>query len=210
MLSRLLSWLSRLLSRGTSTPSTSASSGTPPSVPASSPASSGNPSSKESDFRRALDRVLQHEGGYVDHPHDPGGATRYGITERVARSHGYTGSMRELPLSVARDIYRADYWDAVGADRFPPALAFQLFDAAVNHGTGTAIRLLQRAVGVTDDGIAGPVTMRAVEAFDDAELVLRYNATRLEYYTSLSHWPTFGRGWSRRVAGNLRHAGEDL
>ena len=209
MLSQMLSWLSRVLSKRPSTLPTSNTPHTPASQRPSSPASFDSPNSTETEFRRALDRVLRHEGGYVNHKDDPGGATRYGITERVARQHGYDGDMRELPMSVARDVYRQSYWDAVNADQFHPALAFQLFDAAVNHGPSTAIKLLQRSVAVTDDGVYGPVTARAVEGATLVDVLLRFNATRLEYYTSLDTFSAFGRGWTRRVAGNLRYAAED-
>ena len=160
-------------------------------------------------FETIIERILAHEGGFVDHPRDPGGATNFGITERVARASGYRGHMRNLPRETAIDIYRAQYWDRVQGDKLPDAVAFQVVDAAVNHGIGNAVRWLQRAAGVADDGIIGPVTLAAVRKADPADLVLLFNAIRLEFYASLSTFPTFGRGWTRRVAGNLRLAAED-
>lgn len=151
------------------------------------------------DIERALEILLRHEGGYSDHPLDPGEATMYGITERVARRHGYTGHMRDLPLSVATAIYRADYWAPIKADRLPGALRFHVFDAAVNSGPAMAITWLQRAAGVTADGIIGPVTLKAAQGVTSA----RYSALRLRFMTSLETWPAFGKGWARRIADNL-------
>lgn len=160
-------------------------------------------------FDAIIDRILAHEGGYVNHPSDPGGATNFGITERVARAAGYKGDMRKLPRATAVDIYRTQYWARVQGDKLPPEVAFQVVDAAVNHGTGNAIRWLQRVVRVADDGIIGPVTLAAVTKADPADLVLLFNASRLEFYASLTTFAQFGRGWCRRVAANLRHAAED-
>lgn len=160
-------------------------------------------------FDRLIGRVLAHEGGYVDHPKDPGGATNFGITERVAREWGYKGHMRDLPREVAVAIYRQRYWERVQGDKLPDAVAFQVLDAAVNHGTGNAIRWLQKAAGVAEDGSIGPVTLAAVRKADPDDLVLMFNAIRLDFYTSLTTFATFGRGWTRRVAANLRLAAQD-
>ena len=159
---------------------------------------------------KAIERVLAHEGGFVDHPSDPGGATNYGITERVARDYGYKGSMRTLPRATAIEIYRKQYWDAVHGDHLPFAVAFQVFDAAVNHGAGNAKRWLQQALGVTADGAIGPITLAAAKRADPAALILKFNEIRLKFYASLTTFGTFGRGWSRRLAENLRIAASDL
>lgn len=160
-------------------------------------------------FDMAFERLIGHEGGYVNHPDDPGGETNWGITLRTAREAGYTGSMRDLTRDRAREIYRVAYWQRARCDEFDGAIAFQVFDAAVNHGIGNAIRFLQRAVGVADDGTMGPVTMAAVKAMSVTDVLARFNAARLTFYTNLSTWPTFGRGWARRVAGNLNYAADD-
>lgn len=157
-----------------------------------------------------IQRVLEHEGGYANHPTDPGGETMYGITVATARRHGYRGKMRDLPLATAVAIFRDDYWHAVRGDALPPAVAFQAFDACVNSGPGNAIRWLQRAAGVADDGIIGPRTLAAVAAAPAYAVVLAMNAERLSFLTMLSTWGKFGAGWSRRIAGNLRYAVEDL
>jgi lysozyme family protein len=151
-------------------------------------------------FNQAFDELLRHEGGFSDHAADPGGKTRYGITEVVARAHGYRGDMRELPLDAARLIYRAAYWDAVRADELPAGVRYAVFDAAVNSGVRQAVRWLQRALDVSDDGVLGPRTMASAQAQDPEALLRRMLAQRLNFMTSLSTWPSFGRGWARRIA----------
>lgn len=160
-------------------------------------------------FATMIDRVLSHEGGYVNHPKDPGGETNWGVTIGVARENGYTGPMRTMPRSEAIRIYRRAFWDRVGGDNLPAEVVFQVFDAAVNHGIGNAVRWMQRTVGAAEDGRVGPLTLRAVKAYDTADFVLRFNAIRLRFYTSLSTFATFGRGWTNRVAGNLDLAARD-
>lgn len=154
-------------------------------------------------FEKAFDILLGHEGGFVDHPKDPGGATRYGVTQLVARKYGYRGDMKEFPLSEAKIIARAAYWDEVEADSMPDAIRFDLFDGAYNSGPVQAIKWLQRAATADDDGVIGPKTLAAVRAADPQKLAKRYNGFRLMFLTDLGTWPTFGRGWARRVAHNL-------
>lgn len=156
-------------------------------------------------FDSLIDRVLSHEGGHVNDSRDPGGETKFGIAKR---SYPLL-DIKNLTRSQAVEIYRRDFWQRVNGDSLPPSVAFQVLDAAVNHGIGNAVRWLQRAVGVADDGVIGPVTMAAVKRMDAADLVLQFNAERLEFYTKLSTWDAFGRGWARRLAGNLRYAAAD-
>lgn len=162
------------------------------------------------DFNTAFDRLIGNEGGYVNDPNDPGGETNWGITADVARANGYTGAMRDMPRDVARTIYQALYWTAAKCDQLPPAVAFQVFDAAVNHGVGQAVKFLQRAVGVAPDGVIGAQTLAAARNAAPAALVMRFNAEREEFYTGLRTWPDFGKGWSRRVAANLRYGAQDV
>lgn len=161
------------------------------------------------DFKQAFDRLIGHEGEYVNHPADPGGETMFGVTARVALAHGYSGPMRSLSRDKAREIAKAAYWDRVQADQYDGAIGFQVFDAAYNHGIETAVRLLQRAIGVADDGHFGPVSLAALKRMSVTDVLARFNAERLEFYTKLSTWPEFGKGWARRVAGNLRYQAED-
>lgn len=154
-------------------------------------------------FEKAFEKLLGHEGGFVDHPRDPGGATRYGITQRVARAHGYQGDMRELPVAEAKRIARVAYWDAVRADEVPDAVRYDLFDAAYHSGPEQATKWLQRAAGVDDDGKLGPKTLLAVRVADPQLLAKRFNGHRLRFLTDLKTWDAFGKGWARRVAANL-------
>lgn len=151
-------------------------------------------------FDQAFTTLLKHEGGFSDHAADPGGKTRFGITEAVAREVGYRGDMRELPLDIAKRIYKDRYWDAVRADELPEAVHYAVFDAAVNSGVRQAALWLQRAVGAKDDGIIGPKTLAAVRAADPERLLRQMLAQRLRFMTGLSNWPAFGRGWARRIA----------
>lgn len=151
-------------------------------------------------FDQAFKMLIQHEGGFSNHAADPGGATRFGVTEAVAREAGYRGDMRELPLDLAQRIYKERYWDAVRAEELPAAVRYAIFDAAVNSGPRQAIRWLQRAVGAKDDGILGPVTMALVRDSNQEKLVRVVLAERLRFMSTLSNWPAFSRGWARRIA----------
>ena len=152
-------------------------------------------------FEAAFAALIGNEGGYSDHPDDPGGATMWGVTERVARRHGYQGPMRELPLDQAKAIARAEYWDPHLCDQFDARIAFVLFDAAYNGGP--AARWLQQAVGTAQDGVIGAQTIGAARASDPLAVVQRMTAYRLQYLAGLPGWITFGRGWARRIANNL-------
>jgi lysozyme family protein len=152
------------------------------------------------EFDEAYHILLGHEGGYSNHAADPGGETMWGVTKRVAQANGYTGPMRDLPLEVAKRIYRSMYWAPVRAQELPPTLRYPVFDAAVNSGTGQAIRWLQRALGVADDGRIGPITLAAAQRADAEQVLRRMLGARLRFMTDLSSWPHFGRGWARRVA----------
>ena len=156
-------------------------------------------------FDYFIERVLTHEGGYVNDPRDPGQETRWGISKR---SYPQV-DIRNLTRAQAVDIYRRDFWQRVRGDELPREFAFQALDAAVNHGIGNAVRWMQRAAGVADDGVIGPVTLAAVQRAQAADLVLRFNAERLRFYAKLTTFSVFGRGWVNRVAGNLDHAAAD-
>lgn len=156
-------------------------------------------------FDAFIDRVLSHEGGYVNDPRDPGGETNFGIAKRSYPSVDIKGLTRDAAIA----IYRRDFWSRVQGDKLPRAFAFQALDAAVNHGIGNAVRWMQRAAGVADDGIIGPLTLAAVGRADPADLVLKFNAERLRFYAKLSTFDAFGRGWVNRVAGNLDYAAGD-
>lgn len=157
-------------------------------------------------FEQAFERLLGHEGGFVDNPDDPGGATKWGITERVARAHGYQGPIRDLPVAVARGIAKIAYWDAVRADALPDAVRYAVFDAAYHSGPVQSVKWLQRALGVADDGRLGPQTLAACAAADPHALRAKLLAQRLAFLTDLPTWKTFGRGWARRMADLMEAA----
>lgn len=151
---------------------------------------------------RALTLLLEHEGGYSDHPRDKGGKTRYGITEKVARDHGYEGDMKDFPWSTAEFIYRVDYWDKIRADQLPAELRFHVFDCAVNSGPARAIRILQKCAGVESDGIIGKVTIAAAQNVTPKQ----YTEARREFMRGLKDYDVFGKGWENRLNKNLRLA----
>lgn len=154
-------------------------------------------------FDQSFEKLIGHEGGFVDHKSDPGGATNYGVTQAVARANGYMGDMRDFTLAASKAIYRRQYWDAVRADELPAEVRFDVFDGAVNSGVGQSIRWLQRAAGAEADGVLGPQTLAAVGALPGPIVAARYNGHRLMFMTGLKTWPVFGGGWARRIAGNL-------
>lgn len=160
-------------------------------------------------FDEVFERTMGHEGGYVNNPKDPGGETIWGITIATARVNGYTGAMRYMKRDQAKEIYRKAYWERAKCAQYNSAIGFQMFDAAVNHGIGNAIRILQRAVGVADDGLIGKITLSAINQKSLDDVLVLFNAERLEFYAKLKTFPEFGRGWTRRVASNLRYAAGD-
>ena len=158
-----------------------------------------------SPFDVAFDRLLGSEGGYSNNPADPGGETNWGISKRSYPNV----DIKALTRVGAKAIYERDFWNRIHAEELPDGVAFQVFDFAVNSGIETAVRHLQRAVGVAEDGYWGPVTRAAVAAMSESDIIMRFVASRLDFWTSLSTWSTFGRGWSRRAASDLRYGSED-
>lgn len=159
-----------------------------------------------SNFDKAFDLLIGNEGGYVNNQADPGGETNWGITRTVAVDNGYDGSMKLMPKETAKQIYKKMYWDKLQCDQLSFVVAFQLFDAGVNHGNSQAVKFLQRALSVVDDGVIGAKTIAATNSLDDLQIVMLFNAERIEFYSSLKTFSTFGKGWVRRVASNLKLA----
>lgn len=151
-------------------------------------------------FLTAFEKLLKHEGGFSNHKDDKGGATRYGVTEAVAREAGYRGDMRELPLDLAQRIYKDKYWDAVQAELLPPDVRYIVFDGAVNSGVAQSAKWLQRACGAKDDGVIGPQTIRAANSLSTDGIKRKMLAQRLRFMATLANWPAFGRGWANRIA----------
>ena len=152
-----------------------------------------------------LIRILGHEGGYSDDPDDPGGKTRWGISQRA---YPYL-DIANLPVEYAAEIYRRDYLKPLQWDRYHDGVAYQLLDFGVNSGPKTAIKRLQREIGVKDDGVVGPVTIARIGALSESDLIMVLIANRIEFMTDLKNWPEHGRGWMRRMAKNLRYGAED-
>lgn len=154
-------------------------------------------------FDKASEELIRlREGDYANHPKDPGGKTRWGITEAVARNHGYRGEMEELPLDFAVAIYKESYWPDL-FDALSYTLSYQLFDSNVNHGVHATARMAQQVVRVRVDGIMGPVTSDALKRVDEKYFIAVFNAKRLRLMRDLKHWDAFSRGWVLRIAENL-------
>lgn len=166
-------------------------------------------------FSICLSRTLNHEGGYVNHPRDPGGATNFGITQRTYDSWRVaqvkiTRPVKHINKDEVQDIYKQYYWSAVKGDHLPAGLDYVVFDAAVNSGVQQSTKWLQTALGVRVDGMIGPVTLTAAAQADTADVILKCIALRQTFLKGLPHWNTFKNGWTRRVAsveaGALRDA----
>lgn len=156
-------------------------------------------------YETAVDRVLKHEGGYVFNARDPGGETKFGISKRSYPDV----DIRALTLDDAKAIYHRDFWLPCGQG-LDNELKYQVFDAAVNHGIGNAVRMLQRAVGVVDDGWWGENSQRAYTNMQKTDVAMRFLAERLEFMRKLKTFQTFGAGWCGRIVQNMRYAAEDL
>lgn len=165
-------------------------------------------------FDDALKAILHHEGGYVDHPKDPGGRTNLGCTQRVWEE--WVGhpvdekAMRGLTPELVAPLYKAKYWDRIKGDELPTGVDYVVFDAAINSGPGRAAKWLQTVVGAVPDGAIGAGTLAKVAAMPAADIVEKYQETRLQFLQSLQTWDTFGKGWGRRVAEVEDAAGKML
>lgn len=157
-------------------------------------------------FETVFPILLKQEGGYVNNPHDPGGITNLGVTKRVweAWVHHPVGEadMRALTPSAVAPLYRVQYWNGIGGDNLPPALALCVFDFAVNSGVSRAARYLQSIVGVNQDGHIGPGTLAALNTWITtnslSEAVRRYMNDRRSFYKGLPTFGVFGKGWLNR------------
>jgi lysozyme family protein len=152
-------------------------------------------------YPQALKQVLKYEGGYVDHPKDPGGPTNKGVTQAVydnwRKSQNLSiQSVRAIADSEVAAIYKNLYWDRISGDLLPSGVDFAVFDFAVNSGVSRAAKTLQAVVGVTQDGVIGPATIQATKTYVAMSITNR----RLAFMQSLSIWSTFGKGWSARIA----------
>jgi lysozyme family protein len=159
----------------------------------------------KNNFELSLKKVIEHEGGYVNHPADPGGMTNLGVTKRVWEE--WVGhpvdekEMRSLTVEQVAPLYKRKYWDAIHGDQLPTGLDYCLFDTAINSGVGRASKFIQEMVGVAADGAIGNKTLLAIGQFKDVKMLIdEYCDKRLDFLQKLKTWPVFGKGWGRRVA----------
>ena len=150
-----------------------------------------------------LSVTLEYEGGWSDHPKDPGGATMMGVTlatYRRWRPGATKDDLRAIGTADLEKIYRVDYWNPARADDLPAGVDLSVFDFGVNSGVSRAAKHLQAVAGVKQDGVIGPATVAKVKSMDAASVVKSVCARRLSFVRGLRTWTTFGRGWSRRIA----------
>lgn len=156
-------------------------------------------------FKRALPLVLKHEGGFVDHPKDPGGATNKGVTiatfRRYVKANATVADLKRISDEQVATVYYRHYWSAVNAAALPAGLDYAVFDFAVNSGPSRAAKFLQALVGAKQDGRIGPATIEAVAAFETRFLINALCDKRTAFLKRLPTWKTFGKGWTSRVSG---------
>jgi lysozyme family protein len=151
----------------------------------------------------AMVALMKHEGGFVNHPRDPGGMTNLGVTQRVWEE--WVGhpvgekEMRALTPAIVAPMYKKKYWDKVAGDALPSGVDLAVFDFAVNSGPGRAAKMLQRVLDVKQDGDIGLNTLEKALSIDSSKLIADYNDARLAFLKSLPTWPDFGNGWETRV-----------
>jgi lysozyme family protein len=161
-------------------------------------------------YDASLARVLKHEGGYTNHPSDPGGPTNFGITihdyRRYIKASGTAADVRAMKLADAAKIYRARYWHALRCDELPAGLDYAVFDYGVNSGIGRAAKVMQRLLGIGAGTAMTDTVIAAVRDTRPSALIGRLCDERLAFLKSLRTWPVFGVGWGRRVAEVRRDA----
>lgn len=165
-----------------------------------------------SNWDKSFDHVIAHEGGFTNDPRDPGnklpdgraGSTMWGCTQ--ANWEAYVGhkvtqdDMKALKKEDVKPLYKKNYWDAVKGDDLPSGVDYAAFDFAINAGPGASKRMIQRALGVAADGAIGPATMAAIKAANGKEFLQKFSDAKTAFYQSLPTFPTYGKGWLRRVA----------
>jgi lysozyme family protein len=154
-----------------------------------------------SNFQECLDLVLKSEGGWVNHPSDPGGETNLGVTKRVWEE--YVGhpvdSLKKLTKDDVAPLYELKYWRPCYCEVLPRGLDFVVFSMGVNAGPGRSVKLLQQSIGCVPDGVIGPRTRELISSSNGSTLIAKFSETRREYYRSLKTFPIFGKGWLNRV-----------
>ena len=158
----------------------------------------------QSNWKQSFELMLKSEGGYVNHPSDPGGRTNLGVTQATWENwigrQSDEAEMRSLTPNKVESMYRKKYWDAVRGDELKVGIDYLMFDFAVNAGAGRAIKTLQTAIGVPVDGGFGPITMAAVKSFEPVKLIEQFSQAKEDFYRGLTQFKIFGEGWLNRVA----------
>ena len=153
-------------------------------------------------YSTCLEIILEHEGGFVNHPKDPGGVTNHGVTKRVydewIGKNSTVEEMRNLTHEDVAPIYKKNYWDRAKCDQLPSGVDLSVFDWGVNSGVSRSAKALQRIVGVKQDGGIGPMTLQAVSEVEAEEIIEQMHYMRDNFYRSLDTFETFGKGWTRR------------
>ena len=149
-------------------------------------------------FDECLKMLLHHEGGYINHPSDPGGETNLGVTKKVYQEWGGTKDMKDLTVEDVAPIYKKNYWDRCKCDDLESGVDWVVFDWAVKSGTGRSAKAIQKICGAAQDGAIGPKTLALIGKQNTQYVVEEFGKIRQDFYESLKTFDTFGKGWTRR------------
>lgn len=149
-------------------------------------------------FDECLKMLLHHEGGYINHPSDPGGETNLGVTKKVYQEWGGTKDMKDLTVEDVAPIYKKNYWDRCKCDDLESGVDWVVFDWAVNSGTGRSAKAIQKICGAAQDGAIGPKTLALIGTQNTQYVIEEFGKIRQDFYESLKTFDTFGKGWTRR------------
>ena len=149
-------------------------------------------------FDECLKMLLHHEGGYVNHPSDPGGETNLGVTKKVYQEWGGTKDMKDLTVEDVAPIYKKNYWNRCKCDDLESGVDWVVFDWAVNSGTGRSAKAIQKICGASQDGAIGPKTLALISKQNTEYVIEEFGKIRQDFYESLKTFDTFGKGWTRR------------
>ena len=166
-------------------------------------------------FKSAVEFTFKHEGGHVNDPKDPGGETNLGISDRrdgiIDGKADIDGdgtpdvAISKITIAQAEQLYYRSYWTPCRCDDLPPSVAVVLFDTAVNCGNNRAIKIMQKVLGVKDDGVIGAITINAANKMDAASTARLMADERLVFYRGLKTFSHFGKGWTKRVEALISH-----